>query len=272
MADMTQAVILARGLGTRMRQADADARLDPAQAAIAQTGLKAMIPIDRPFLDYVLHELAEAGYTRACLVIGPEHDSVRDYYTRQVKTTRIAVEFAIQPEPRGTADAVAAAEAFADGEPFLVINSDNHYPPAALAALRGLDGPGLVAFDRDAMLAGSNIPPERIAKFAVVETDPAGHLRRIVEKPDAADLARLSGPVGVSMNCWRFGPAIFTACRNIEPSPRGELEIPSAVEYAIERLGECFTVVPLAGAVLDLSSRADIEAVAQRLRGREVRL
>ena len=27
------------------------------------------------------------------------------------------------------------------------------------------------------------------------------------------------------MNCWRFGPAIFEACRAIKPSPRGELEI-----------------------------------------------
>src|SRR3954452_13138192 len=57
-----KAVILARGLGTRMRKPDATATLDSRQAAIAESGVKAMIPVgagvrggtDRPFLDYVL--------------------------------------------------------------------------------------------------------------------------------------------------------------------------------------------------------------------------
>ena len=56
-----KAVILARGLGTRMRKSDADAPLDARQAAVAETGVKALIPIDRPFLDYVLHVVAQAG-------------------------------------------------------------------------------------------------------------------------------------------------------------------------------------------------------------------
>jgi glucose-1-phosphate thymidylyltransferase len=59
---MKKAAVLARGLGTRMRQADSAARLDAEQEAIAQTGLKAMIPIGRPFLDYVLSGLADADY------------------------------------------------------------------------------------------------------------------------------------------------------------------------------------------------------------------
>ena len=55
-----KAVILARGLGKRMRQADEHASLDPKQAAVADQGIKAMIPIGRPFLDYVLSALADA--------------------------------------------------------------------------------------------------------------------------------------------------------------------------------------------------------------------
>ena len=57
----TRAVVLARGLGKRMRAADATAVLDPAQAAAADAGMKAMIPIGaagHPFLDYVLSGLA----------------------------------------------------------------------------------------------------------------------------------------------------------------------------------------------------------------------
>ncbi len=80
---ITRAIILARGLGTRMRErAQGGAAMDAAQAEAADRGVKAMIPIGRPFLDYVLSALADAGYTEACLVIGPEHDAIRDYYER----------------------------------------------------------------------------------------------------------------------------------------------------------------------------------------------
>ncbi len=57
----TKAVILARGLGTRMRRDDAGAELSAEQASLADSGMKAMIPVGRPFLDYVLSGLADAG-------------------------------------------------------------------------------------------------------------------------------------------------------------------------------------------------------------------
>ena len=60
-----------------MRQEAPGAQLDAAQAAAADEGLKAFIPIGRPFLDYILSALADAGLTRLCVVIGPKHDVVR---------------------------------------------------------------------------------------------------------------------------------------------------------------------------------------------------
>jgi glucose-1-phosphate thymidylyltransferase len=269
---VTKAVVLARGLGTRMRRADPHAVHDPAQARAADSGVKAMIPIGRPFLDYLLSALADAGITHACLVIGPEHDVVREHYTVHVRPERLAVGFAVQAEPRGTADAVAAAAAFAGGDAFLVINGDNYYPAEGLAALCRLGAPGLLAFDRDALVAGGGIEPARVRAYALVEADAQEHLVRLVEKPDAATLAAWPRPVRVSMNCWVFGPAIFTACACVSPSARGELELTDAVSIAVRDLGERFTAVPCAGAVLDLSTRADIAAVADRLRGVEVRL
>jgi glucose-1-phosphate thymidylyltransferase len=270
--EVTRAVVLARGLGTRMRRADADASVDAEQAAVAETGMKAMIPVGRPFLDFVLSGLADAGIEDACLVIGPEHDRVRDRYTSQLVPARLRVDFAIQEEPRGTADAVLAAEAFAEGRPFLVLNSDNYYPAQALAALRLQGPPSLLGFDRHGLVRGGNIDPDRIAKFALLVTRPDGTLERIVEKPDEATLGRIGPDARISMNCWCFPPEIFTACRAIQPSERGELEIPHAVQYASERLGLRFAVVPSEASVLDLSSRADIAAVTERLRDVPVRL
>ena len=275
-------VILARGLGTRMRKATPGTDLSREQAAAADTGVKALIPIqlggearpglvDRPFLDYVLSALADAGWRRVCLVIGPEHDAVRRYYVG-LAMRRVSVEFAVQERPRGTADAVAAAERFAAGDPFLCVNSDNYYPPEALRALGEMSGAGLAAFDRDAMLAGGNIPPERVQRFAILDVDGAGLMRRIIEKPSEAQLAAMGRPLWLSMNCWRFEASIFEACRSIEPSPRGELEITSAVQHAIDRLGVSFRAVRCASAVLDMTGREDVAAVASRLAGAKVDL
>ena len=261
----SRAVILARGLGSRMRRADSTADLDQHQATAADRGVKGMIPIGRPFLDYVISALADAGITDVCLVIGPEHRDIRQYYGTQVSLSRVRVHFAVQHEPRGTADAVAAAESFANGRTVLVLNSDNYYPIGACRQLAALGSSGLVGFDAAALVAGSNIPAERIRAFALVTSDGAGQLTSIVEKPDEAAYARLATHAAVSMNLWSFTPVIFQACARVRPSPRGELELQDAVRIARDELGEPFTVVPYAGGVLDLSSRRDIPAVAAAL-------
>jgi len=73
------------------------------------------------------------------------------------------------------------------------------------------------------------------------------------------------------MNCWRFTASIFEACRHIKLSPRGELELPDAVQYAMDELGETFQVVRVRAPVLDMTSRQDVAAVAEKLAGVEVR-
>ena len=112
----------------------------------------------RPFLDYVLSAAAEAGYRRVCLVIGPEQEAIRRYYGGEVAAGGSASPSPASRSRKGTADAVAAAESFAGGDPFVVINSDNYYPVEALRALREQPGCAVALFERDAMLAGSNVP------------------------------------------------------------------------------------------------------------------
>jgi dTDP-glucose pyrophosphorylase len=269
--DVTKAVILARGLGTRMRRAADGAALDQAQSRAADTGVKGMIPIGRPFLDFVISALADAGCREVCLVIGPEHHAVRDYYSREVSPSRVRIRFAVQAEPLGTADAVAAAEPFAAGDEFLVVNSDNYYPVSVFEAVRGLPGAGLAGFERAALSKDGNIDDDRVSRYAVLRVSEDGLLEDIVEKPDAAAWARTGADALISMNCWRFGPAIFDAARHIPRSPRGEYELADAVKEAIRR-GERFHVVPVSAGVLDLSQRGDIPSVARRLAGVEVRL
>ena len=265
-------VILARGLGTRMMAHNGTKCLSAQQEAAADTGIKAMIPIKRPFLDYVLSALADVGYKKACLVIGPEHNRIRDYYGKELQAKRLDICFAVQSEPLGTADAVLAAEDFADGEDFVALNSDNYYPLEALQALRNLNGAGAAMFSRESLLANSNILPERVRSSAVAHISEEGYLHDILEKPDEQTLNSLPEPIYVSKNCWRFTAKIFEACRKIEKSPRGEFELPDAVRYAVEELGEQFRIVAAQGMVLDLSYRSDIGEVTRRLENVPVNL
>lgn len=265
MSRVEKAVILARGLGTRMRKTDSGAVLDRDQSAAADIGVKAMIPIGRPFLDYALSALADAGYARVCMVIGPEHQMVRDYYEEN-PPVRVRIEYAIQEKPLGTADAVVSARDFVGDDLFLMLNSDNYYPLSAMGALRNLERPGVALFDRDRLIAESNIPADRIQKFSVAKIDGEGFLERIYEKPQDDVIRELGSPLYVNMNCWMFSPTIFRACLAIEPSARGELELSDAVQYSIDELKEKFRALTFQGAVLDLSSRSDIAAVADRLR------
>lgn len=265
-----KAVILARGLGSRMRKESTGAELTAEQAKAADSGVKAMISIGRPFLDYVISALADGGLTDVCLVIGPEHDMIRDYYD-SIEKSRVSITYAIQEEPLGTADAVLAAEDFAGDDPIVVLNSDNYYPVEAYRALADLKGSGLIGFDRTALFEKSNIESDRVAAFALAVSDEDGNMVDIVEKPDAEAIAALGPDAAVSMNLWKFTPAIFDAAKRIDKSPRGEYEIQDAVRKVMAE-GSSFKVIPLAEGVLDMSNRDDIASVEAALEGVEVTL
>jgi len=261
-----KAVVLARGLGTRMKAVDANAALPADQAAVAATGLKALVPLGgRPFLDFVLSALADAGCSDICLVIGPEHEVISERYLEVTPPRRFRVAFAVQSLPLGTGDAVLAAETFVGKNEFLMVNADNYYPIEVLRRLVRMGRPGTVLFTPEGLVANSNIDPARILAFALGTIGADGCLDDLIEKPAPEDLARIGSERHVSMNCWRFPPSIFEACRGLTPSARGELELTTAIVRTIGS-GVRFKVELSADGVLDLSRRADIGAVAARLR------
>ena len=266
----TQAVILARGLGSRMRRETeaGGASLTAEQRRAAASGAKGMMPLGaRPFLDYVLSALADAGVETVTLVIAPEAHEIRDYFGCDHVPERVQVRFAVQMEPRGTADAVYAARGIVDDAPFLVLNSDNYYPVAAYRDLAAIGASGLVAFEAETLVRESRLEPERVLRYALIDADDDGWLRTVREKPSEDDPLARRAERWVSMNLWSFTPVIFEACARVRPSPRGELEIQDAVNLAVRELGERFRVLKMHAAVLDLSSRADVAFVAERMAG-----
>jgi dTDP-glucose pyrophosphorylase len=273
-----KAVLLARGLGSRMKKeegpatssAGSNVALTPEQAAAAAAGAKGMMPVGtgmtRPFLDYVLSALADAGCTRVCFIVAPDHHAIRDYYDGAGTPSRLAIEYAVQPIADGTARAVQCAEAFAGADAFLVLNSDNLYPAPVLRALVDLGEPGLPAFEIDSLVTESGFPRERVVGFAAIEVDDRGYLTRIVEKPGAGYYEAAGWRSLISMNVWRFDQRIFAACRDVPLSTRGEYELPEAVGLAASR-GVGFRTFRASGAVLDLSRRSDVALVSARLAG-----
>ncbi len=258
------AVIMAGGLGTRMRRADDTTQLDASQVAAAESGMKGMIPIKRPFLEYVMSALADAGITEVVLVIAPTHEGVREYFTNEAPPRRVRVRFAVQPAPIGTANAVTVAAEVVGSEPFLVLNADNYYPVDAFRALAEEDSAGTIAFDREALVRDGNIDAERVRSFAVLDVGDTGMLRGIIEKPgDRIDLASPAAQ-WVGMNLWAVTPEIVDACRRVPKSSRGEFELPEAVGLAIQE-GQQVRAIRMSAPVLDLSRRSDIASVVARL-------
>lgn len=270
MTQTTQAVILARGLGTRMRRSDGTS-LDEVQRSAAAAGQKGMIPVGRPFLEYVVSALADAGITEVVVVVGPEPGPLRDHFTTVSPPVRTTMRFAVQAQPRGTADALFAARDAIRNAPFLMLNADNYYSPASLRAAAGIAGDGLVAFEAGTLVRESGIDAERVLRYALLDIADDDTLIAIREKPASDDPLVQRAERWVSMNLWSFTPLIFEACERVLPSPRGELELQDAVAIAMRDLGLTFRVVRERAGVLDLSRRADIDSVKRRLSGIEPR-
>jgi dTDP-glucose pyrophosphorylase len=255
--------------------------LAPEQARAAAAGQKGMMPLPgadgrtRPFLDYVLSALADAGYVEVALVVPPRaadgaRGPLRDYYDGVGRPSRLRITFVVQESARGTADAVAAAGDWIAGRPFVVLNADNLYGVPALRALREATGPALPVYQRDDLVRSSGIPAERVGAFALLEVTPDGSLTDIVEKPGMAAIEAAGPEALISMNCWRGDEAVLQACRDVPVSPRGEFELPAAIRLAITR-GSRIRAIPAAGPVLDLSRQDDVAFVVERLRTVEAR-
>ncbi len=108
-----KAVILAAGEGKRMKP-------------LSDRMPKMMLPIlDKPFLEYILTEIREAGIKEMVIVISPRNGGpIREYFGDGSRLG-LNIEYALQEQRKGTADAIARARDFLDTEYFLVHYGDS---------------------------------------------------------------------------------------------------------------------------------------------------
>ena len=272
-------VIMAAGASSRMRRSlESGDSGTPAGMDIPIGIPKAMIPVGqggRPFLDYLLLNVVQAGYNDVVIVVSASDDMIRGRYTELSDAglpPGLQVSFAVQEipdgreKPAGTADALLCAlESRPDwaGERFTVCNSDNLYPVTALrTVLETKYENSMIAFDCHAL----GLPREKIKTFAVIMTDSSWHVLEIVEKPDPATYektADASGRINISMNVFRFSyDMIFPILGEVPFDPvRDEKELPAAIRMMIDRHPGSLHAIPLSEPVPDLTSGKDINSV-----------
>jgi bifunctional UDP-N-acetylglucosamine pyrophosphorylase / glucosamine-1-phosphate N-acetyltransferase len=202
----TSAVILAAGLGTRMKS-----RTPKVLHSIC----------GRPMLAYVIDTARDATGDKPLVVYSPQTAQVCEVFADEA-------EFALQEEPRGTGDAVRAAlDALAtDAGELIVMSGDvplvDVETVLSLAELR----------------RESNSP---IAVGSMVVGDPTGYgrilqrdgvIRRIVEEKDASEGERETQLVNAGLYVFETG-WLRERIRRIKPSPvTGELYLTSLVALA----------------------------------------
>ncbi|WP_144905710.1 bifunctional sugar-1-phosphate nucleotidylyltransferase/acetyltransferase [Halobellus captivus] len=194
-----QAVILAAGEGTRIRP-------------LSDSLPKPMLPVaGRPIAAHVASAAVDAGVDELIFVVGYEADAVRDYFGASFRGT--PVEYAIQEEQAGTADAVHAAVTHLEGD-FAVLNGDNLYEATDVSALFE-SGPSVACVHRD-----------NPSQYGVLTTE-GDRVMEIEEKPD--------NPESTLINAGAYVfPSEARDLLDVPPSERSEREITDVLSRVIQ--------------------------------------
>ncbi len=178
---------------------------------LTQTRPKVMLPVaGRPIMEHLLLEMRAAGVPEFVFIVGYRDDRVREYFGGGEKWG-VRIEYRFQPKATGTAAALNLARDAVSG-PFLVVNGDSIFGRDDISQLVGL--------------AGNQIAVKEVEHpegFGVVEVND-GCLSRIHEK-SARPPSRLA-----NAGLYLFTPDIFEATAGTAISPRGEYELPAAIE------------------------------------------
>lgn len=110
---ITEAIVLAGGFGTRLKEAVPDLP-------------KCMAPIKgKPFIHYLIEHYLSNGITRFILSLGYRSDIIRSYCDQHFSS--LDMEFVIEEEPLGTGGAIVLSARHAKSKDIIVLNGDTFY-------------------------------------------------------------------------------------------------------------------------------------------------
>ena len=235
-----KAVILAAGKGTRLRP-------------LTEDKPKVLVEVDdKPLIEYAFDSLIDIGVTEFVVVVGYKKERIMERYDDEYRD--VPITYAHQREQLGLAHALLTAEPYVDDD-FMLMLGDNVFE-ANLG-----DVVNRQAEERaDAAFRVEEVPWEEASRYGVCDTNEYGEITRVVEKPD-------DPPSNLVMTgFYTFTPAIFHACHLVQPSDRGEYELPDAIDLLIQS-GRTIDAIRMDGWRVDVGYPEDREEAERRITG-----
>jgi glucose-1-phosphate thymidylyltransferase len=203
-------IILAGGSGTR---------LSPITMGVS----KQLLPIfDKPMIYYPLSVLMSANIREIAIITTPDEQSQYQRLLGDGGQWGLNLTYLVQPSPDGLAQAYLLAEEFLNGSPSTLVLGDNIFYGHGLREM--LERASLVS--SGGTVFGYHVSdPER---YGVVGFDAHGQANVIVEKPS-------NPPSNYAVTGLYFlDEKACERAKQVNPSPRGELEITSLLEIYLE--------------------------------------
>lgn len=203
-------IILAGGLGTR---------LYPLTLAMS----KQMMPVyDKPMIYYPLSSLISAGIRDILIISTPKDLPNFENLLGSGEELGLNIQYKVQYEPNGLAQAFVLGEEFIGGDPASLILGDNIFHGNGLnELLQASNNP-----DGGVVFAYQVADPER---YGVVEFDDDRKAISIEEKPEKPK-SNYAVP-GV----YFYDNSVVEVAKNLKPSKRGEYEITDVNRYYLEQ-------------------------------------
>ena len=233
-----QVVVLAAGQGTRLRP-------------LTENKPKGMVEVDsKPILTHCFEQVVDLGADEIVVVVGYKKEAIIDHYGDSFEG--VPITYAHQREQLGLAHALLCVEEHIEGD-FMLMLGDNIFDANLEDVIRRHNE------DRaDAVFLTEEVPWEEASRYGVCNTNAYGEITEVVEKPDEPE-SNL-----VMTGFYTFTPAIFHACKLVQPSNRGEYELSEAVDLLI-RSGRTIDAFRIDGWRIDVGYPEDRQRAEERL-------